>query len=1194
MGRITLPRKIQKRTIIKLFMLSVFIFTGVYLYPVLKNSQENLSKSEDNWGEVLASTSNTQMSVVQVYYMGDAVRPDCDDAQPLLGYQCMKPVTQTTASDSIEIKEQKSVELFNQIQGTSSLQNYSRVYNFGTTDSSLINYTSGTVTSDYKETPMYWGNPTLEEVNGIPVLIYMGGFYEIDLNRGKQRLINISRFFSTRTANVGFTSGCNNYWFPSSVVRKGSTLLFGGGGLEDLVQDRCFKRNDTGSPDDNSWGTTIRGDGVCATYAKNLALPLNPGCRPTATESCWNKSYQCGLLKPEGVASPDSSQYYPYPVFTAARFSNRGNEATKPGQLLSRLKLTSTNVFQGEHSGGAGIRDAHTYCFGKTLTDCTSALAYVEYGDNLNARVSIGVDGSITNNKYGQVNTAKYVYYGIFVKDSSVNYKNFFKRFYKGPTASWQDQNGISAVFGGFDTPFFAYALPERVDFFQIYYSGTQSDTRFIKYRVVNGDINPAPNIVGFERVSPKDIASGVRADFVSDKYYFTVQNLNNNLLVKRFQPTGWNQDSVTAYSVVTLNNVKLDSKLRNVTFSLTSNNDLDIMVAPNFKDVHENNLIKTRMFRASKFNSPNGPYSLQELTGSNGGYVFPELKPGNNTPLTFRYYNDGGDDYAVFASKNYIYTSKLPSICTPNFNLVGGGLNLVNTSPLSLNKGILPNTTDADNSNYDLNFNFNSAINLSCPTGIVQIPAGTQMTLTLFDGITSAPLPTTLSANLLTDRRSINFTNVVSPNFKKYFYQVSFSYNGSIYKYPSSGVVQDRFYTLESFLNMYMFLDNTDQDPFPDAKMVITKTLVGAPNSPIQYNLTAPDGVSEFALNNDTFKTFFWDHNMKKIGTTLVDDTKYRICITNTSDSKITRIGFNDLTTTSTTSISNNFLSGTLSNGCLDLFYKSNVGTTYNVVPQGINVYTTISTTPAPDSYLNFRVNGNAMIKNSADVKMYNTSDAEKRYEGVYVSGSPKAAKSYTPSNTLLSSYYNIPYFSNLTKAINFSYTEDLVEYTLPTTEVTYLLLTDRKTSGSVNNYTKIDAFASIPTSFTPTIIYVAKNKQLVFDLTDLNIATPLENVYVVSTDKVNAKERIVFKVDCSDLDNYSLVCGPNAVVNIKGGIYGDFKITGSLNTQNENRTFVTITQNPEILIYLQKDLRSNKIFNVTRSKTIFKYFND
>ncbi len=1183
MGRITLPSKISNWTIIKLFMLSVLIFTGYYFYPNLISNQN--TNQEDDWSQVLAATTETEdVYKVTNYLMKDVIRPECDDSQPFMDFFC----TKTTYSIKTVDQQITNIVTVNRLPtfGVSSVSDFSSNTSFNNTYTTSY-AVSTTVTSTVAVPNVqinssgieYYGNPVLENISGVPLLVYYGGFYEILLNTNPQSVVNITRSFKT-FGNVGYTAGCKSSWFPSSIAKKNNTVIFGGGGLEDLLENRCYERKDP----QGGWGTTYRGNVECLRRAQTLGVPLESNCRLSATESCWDRRYQCVTLNKEGY-----SQYYNYPNITRMSFNVAPSSFSGP-----RLSL-NPNIFvnQGPSSGGSATRDAKSYCIGKSKNNCAAPFSELEYGINMVLRVSSSGDN---RHEWSNASAIKFPNYGIF-KDNKGDYKDFYNRVYYGFNPTLQNQSSLNWVFGGYDSPLAAYNLKNRVDLVRIYFPG--SSDWYYKYRIENYKFEPVPSLLTFEVVPKLGVGSGVLADYVSDKYYFTLQYANSNLVFKRFEFSGYMGNQPTQTKFIALRNVSL-SYLKNVSFSVNSGNDVDILIAPNFVDSKNNLSAKSRMFRAEKFNSPTGTHRLFELNETNGGYKFPSLGPGNNAPLTFRYYNNDDantdNDYAIFVSRNYVLTSKVPPTtpeCVPNYNLVAGGLTLINTDPNSINKGIVPSAIDTTTSTYNLNYTFNSAINLSCPSGIVNVPAGTKMYLTLYDGITSAPLPTTLAANLLSDRKSFNFLNVKSPNFEKYFYKISFNYNGTVYNYPSLGIDPNRYYTLQSFINIFTYLDNQDQDPFADAKMVVTKTFKNV--TPQQRNLTAPDGESSFTLHKDTFSNFFWDHDLSKSGNTLIDNVKYKICFTNTADTKVSRIGFTNSTTTSTSSISNNYFTGTINNGCLDLFYKSNVVNSYNLVPQSLDIYLTSGNVQPPTSYLNFRVNGNTMIKRSSDVKFYTTSDVDKRYEGVYVSGSAQGGKNFRLSNTLMGpSYFNIPYFDKLTKAFNFSYTENLVDYALPETQVTSLLLTDTKPSGSVNNFNKIDAFNSVPVSATPTIIYVAKNKQLYFDLTDLNIYNNLENVYFVSTDKSNIKERIVFHVDCSDLENYSLICGNRAVYHLKGGIYGDFKLIGNLSTQNEDRSFINISQNPDVLIYLQQDLRSYKMFNVTRSKTIFKYFND
>jgi hypothetical protein len=143
-----------------------------------------------------------------------------------------------------------------------------------------------------------------------------------------------------------------------------------------------------------------------------------------------------------------------------------------------------------------------------------------------------------------------------------------------------------------------------------------------------------------------------------------------------------------------------------------------------------------------------------------------------------------------------------------------------------------------------------------------------------------------------------------------------------------------------------------------------------------------------------------------------------------------------------------------------------------------------------------------------------------------------------------------------------------------------------------SSNNWDEIDAFLAYPAT-SPRVVYIAKNKTILFDLTNQNIiSNDFDGYNFVSATEANAKERIRFYINCDD-ENYSSICQDGVEYNFKGGLYGDIKITGSLNSANQNRAFIVVNQNPGILIQGQTDLRDKRFFNFTRSKTIFKYLN-
>ena len=1212
MGRIMLPKKIQNWTIVKLFTLSVFIFSVYYFYPTFK--KDNFASSE----VLQAQTQNTAtLYQIDSYIMKDVIKPSCDKDQPYFDFFCRVTQVKTTTQGTLT-RSFLAAPTFG-VNDTTNFNNY-------------LSKSGGQISSTtYQNTGLeLYKNPVLEEINGVPILFYYGGIYEVVLDQYPQRVVNITRTYKT-VGNKGYTAGCRSSWFPSSVVKKGNIAVFGSGGLEELVENRCYSQEVTSGKDNapTGFGTTIRGDVDCKNRADLLGIQTLPNCKLSSTSSCWDKSYECQTLN-------GFTQYYQLPFVTRLTFSKNA----KPDTNGSRIVVSGIDgVDRANVSGGAGANDAYTFCLGKTKNDCTAIRAEIVYAGSPKSNVSF-CNESICSSDY--VGNAKTAVYG----SGSLNYKQFYKRVYSrlGVLPSWQDSTDYVSIYGGYDTPYRAYTLARRVDSFQVDDKPWQGGLQYIKYRledtVYDGRIaSPAPYLLGVE--NPKitiDSSTGVLADYVSNTYFYKLQYSNNTLRLKRFLVTGYcgregfgNSPSdemkeftcyqlnyvspkgyfdTTYLSEVVVSNVYLDPLLlKNITFDVNSAEDVDILFAPNFKDSINNIDIKSRMFRARLFNSPswsNVSPTFYELNSSNGGYSFSNPGPGNNTPLTFKYFNNSdtntSNDYVVFVSRNYVFSSSQPPAspkCVPNFNLVGGGLNLNNIHPSSINKGIVPTYMDDTLSTYSLNFSFNAAVNLSCPSGTVTIPAGTDMFLKLFDGINSSPLSTVLDAPLGSDRKSFSFTDIDSPNYKKFYYQIYFDYDGNRYYYPGETVKDsintNNYYTLESFLNVYTYQDSTSTDYFLGPKMVLTKTFR---TSQTQGTFSVPDTNYSFALNNSTFDNFFWDHNLTQAGTSLVDEVKYKLCFTNTANTKVSRIGFTGGTSTSTTSISNNNFVATINNGCVDLNYKSTNVSSYNIIPQEMDVYLSGSTLSVPSTYINFRVNGNLMIKNSANIKMYSKSSANQKYQGIYISNgsassSLTGSKTANLNNTLLSTYFKIPYFTGLTKAYNFSYTEDLVNYSQPTTNLLYLLLSDTKTQGPSGNFTKIDVLASMPQSYTPTIIYVAKNKQLLFDLNNINLSALMGKVYFVSTDSINTKDRIIFKVDCNNT-NYSTICSSNSNFNLYGGLYGDFKVVGNLNSLNSSRQFITINEDPGLLIELQKDLRVSKVFNVTRSKTIFKYLNN
>jgi len=1152
MGKIILPKKIKISSIIKLLMLSVFIFAGFYFYPTF-NKPAEIKMTEG--GEILGlSNVPTKLIPIKKYNMGAIIRNECLDTQNRMDFTCEIISSTKPATNSP----------LNSLTWTQSGSNFrARVAYQGVSDSTSF----GTSTNQIELSTgrAYYGNPVIEDMLGSPILFYYGGVLQVKPETDEVRLVK--RTFETATPNT-YTSGCTSGWYPSQVFKSGNKIVFGGGGLESFFENRCYNRGDNGGV--KAWGTSITGN-QCFTYANNVGVPLIKGCSPTATtESCWNNAARCET--PFGF-----SQYYNLPFQTRYAFSK--NSA---GNLIAAVDGKDN---QGPTSGGGGTRDATSICYGKNKSgSCAGGGSVLEYGTDLVLRMSA------TGANYYEWNKRLYAEKGLYLSQLA-NYKTFVKRGFYGENPNNTNSTNLSWTFGGSETPVSSYVLPERVDYFSVYSADGLNSDRYIKYKVVNYEINPAPNIVGWETLSGArriQVSTGrTIADFASDKYFFTLQYANGNLVLYRFSPTGWNNDSITNVTTLAINSISLTYR-KNISFSVTSQDDLDIMISPNFYESELNDTAKARVFRAKNFNAPltttNFKFSeLTNLTQNANGYVFDNPGPGNNTPLSFRYFNttdtNTNNDYAVFVSRNYVFTANIPD--SPDCSFLSNRLVVANTNPNSLNKGISPTGLVGGNSNFSLALNFVAAPVLNCPSGLINIPAGTPMSVTLYDAIDTTPVKTFSNVTLGSNRLFLRIPNAVAPSNSKYLYSASFVYNGETYRTELSDT---SYFGLESFININALISapgSTVVRELVNPSLTITKTF-GASSK--QSNVTLDS--SSFTLTSYALpasSNFFFDHNLVRARAGLSDQVTYKICFTNTSDTKILRV---ELDRDSSVISDVEVLNYSISNNCLNMNYRyPNTDNGYFMEPVTLNIYLTEGVSVTPTTYGNFKVNGNVMIKNTPN--MGRVIKTDKKYQGVYVATVSKGEKSFLLNTNLASSYYKIPFFNNLTSAFNFEVVPDLVS-----SVTNYSLITDNSPLRSPTSWDEIDAFLAYPAS-SPRVVYIAKNKTILFDLTNQNIiSNDFDGYNFVSATEANAKERIKFYVNCDD-ENYSSICQDGVEYNFKGGLYGDIKMTGSLNSANQNRAFIVVNQNPGIIVQGQTDLRDKRFFNFTRSKTIFKYLN-
>jgi hypothetical protein len=469
----------------------------------------------------------------------------------------------------------------------------------------------------------------------------------------------------------------------------------------------------------------------------------------------------------------------------------------------------------------------------------------------------------------------------------------------------------------------------------------------------------------------------------------------------------------------------------------------------------------------------------------------------------------------------------------------------------------------------------------LGCTGGNVNIPSGTPMTVQLFDPIRNTVIKTVNNVTLGSNRLSLKIPTINVPSNSKFLYTASFVYNGETY---TTNLNSNSYLTLESFVNINALLSSPGSTvirSLANPNITITKTF-----GSVTKQSNAQLNSSKFTLTSYALpasSNFFFDHNLVESNGSLTDEVVYKICFTNTTDTNILDA---ELLRDESFVANTDVIEYSISNNCLTMNYKyPDTDSGYFMEPVTFNIYLTEGVAVAPISYGNFKVNGNIMIKNSPDMSIVSKTD--QKYQGVYVSGVNKGARSVTLDSVLSSNYFKIPYVDNLTSAFNFEVVSDLLSST-----TNYSLVTDSNPLKSPNNFDVIDAFL-IPQASAPHIVYLAKNKTLLFDLTNTNIeSTDFDGYYFVSATQANAKERIKFYVNCNDA-NYSLICQDKVEYHIKAGFYGDLKMTGNLNSVNKSRAFVVINQNPGVLVQGQGDLRDKRYFNYTRSKTIFKYLN-
>lgn len=1072
--------------------------------------------------EVLAATVPFTPTIINEYYLKNNIRSTCRAVQPKLGFSCVN-----SAGSVINMPEKE-----------------------------------------------YYANPKIEELQGEPVVFFYGGAMQV-IRGAIPRVELIDRFYNT--SNNLYAGTCNTGYSPSEILNYGTKIIWGSGGLQENTTYRCMNN----MRDANGFPSIA----LCAQNAAENNIPLLRGCVPNAASNCYDPAFSC-------TTYGGFSQYWNISHITRLNVSKSG------GKVVFSYDRTITSP----KAEGFATADADTYCFGKRANgSCTEGLAALDTRFQSKALRLRAVD---------IVNQPFYINYSdlnLFAVNNYVKsgWKTFYKRSYFGFDSAKQGTILEDTIFGGVETPFESYNLGSagRVDFFQ--YANSNLDTDDTKNQVDKRTIDLSSGLNAtsgfsweqFNKLNPNFYNNNVIADYVSDRYFYSVNYAGGNLYVTRFRPTGIGQSRITLINMISLP-VSLPNFVRpHVSFAVTSDEDLDIMIAPNFTTtVTSTSATPPKVFRATKFNASPGVafgalVELTNLTAFPGGYRFVNPGDGNNFPITMAYFNtnDGAtnksNDYAVFVSKNYVYTSGIPGTdsCVVNTN----NLSIVNTNPNSINNGIVPNSIGPANSNFNLNFRLASPLSLNCGGTQVPIAPNTAMTLTLKDPFTGTPVITPLVRSLAADGINISYNNLAAPSYGKYVPEISFNYNGVVYTIalPSTR----NYFTLEGFLTVNVAKinpDGSEGDRVASPDYAITRTL-GSVSRTTNFIGTGRD-----VLNNRV-PTFFWDHQMARDSAgNLIDQVGYRICLRGEVESiQAVIIDGEEFTT----SFSSDYLRGSISGNCLiNLRYKvPNPATNfYDFFPSEITILVKLTSAPPTDRW-SIQINGNVFTKNPNNLDRLVKND--KKYQGIYVSVVDKGEKSFRIENSseVFRTNFKIPYVPSLSKAEGFeigTYPDDVIFSS------NYVLFTDNKQNiGSPSTFKKIDAF-SLPVSFDfkANLVYLAKSNTLEIDLKDDNVLSEnvLNSYYFVSTDSANSADRIKFKIDCSSPD-YSIICGSeNVKLHLKSGLYGNLSF--DINSRGTRRTksdFLMINYDPSILLQGHIDLRNNKVFNFTKSKTIFKY---
>lgn len=1045
--------------------------------------------------------------------------------------------------------------------------------------------------------------PILDEVSGIPVLSYYGGLFEI--NRSDNRAYLLTRYFNS---TAYYTKGCANSKVPQNLYRidyfdgarslDTSVFTYGMSGLaqpDDYTYFECTQDELTavlaGRSDKPCYKCPNHGNllGCSREKAELLGAPelMEPSLRVRNYVTPWRDDYKC--------TSFDNSNFHfnmPKTHQIVVSKCKSGETCTNSGDLT----VVSKNSQNFPSSSGYGFDDFRASCIGKSDNgSCNNVIltkAVNDYNPSNNQLIfsyvsKAAVIKNSNNRGFTVRNSGSFQdtngYWNDFNSCSWDSKSGTASRncLVGNPLISPENRNypSFQSVFQPFVNYTFGYETPKNTTYRAIDFTRNGFVYKIPKYfndvRENADPIIPSPNIA-----TPTNLPSNSNISFATENYIYSINATTTNISVFRYSF----RDTASS---ATLNFTDYYPEFRgikdiSVGISRDGTDQIDIMFSSRPSSGFNSSRLLAigpspsdlRVYRIHNALSTNPQKSLRiedisarfNLT-SGGQRIY---------PISFkRYFDDVAKrDYYVYVTSDQIYTSEVPPSSNCNLNI--DRISIANTSPLSILNGI-----DSYDSSGFSTVDFRLGAAFACIGDPTLLPSS--ITLKALDPITNNQVGRIYTTRLAANKLDFSFT--LDRNFqpsKKYNFELTFIIDGESYVFNTATkpnvISKGYFFSFESNLKLELYdvLPDRTSQPSYDTPVTFQKNnLTTVDITPGDYEVTV--GSTNVGGSDDVY----FDHNLSRVASGQIDSITNRICFGN----KVIRSV--STTTQDPTQNPTDYLNTTLtnSNKCLEVVYKSNILTSYDLKPALIKVYFNSTETPQEASFSNFEINGNLFSKTDIG-KVIRTFPASSRpLQGNYISSGNITSyniKTFNNSTLNLTSYNPLPSFlegystptGNILNSTNLSQFNLIIDQSVNQNNV---IMSELK-GNSLNDY---------------EIIVVSKGKGVKIDLNNINIqdTTNIFDKYIIiNLDKTVS--RISFIVNC-DNSNYSLICTPGSTFYFKGLLVGKFDIDGRLNTGIDNNKFINISENTDLFMFLLRDIREDKKPLINTTKINLKYIN-